>query len=292
MNLATKLEGTYLNILRYAILIGATIALITVVITGLLALGSTISSEPKKPTETEFSEQANEYKKGFSLNSFRTDNAPKKVTKDETPKEEQTPAPKEDSFQKFSKEYSDKIATIFVKYFQEVDGKQYDKERISNIVNNYPRNNGIYKQDIQKFYFETLLSVANELDKEIPKIKLDGTKKIDIDKMLQWHIRKVYEAVDKLKEENAAKFKKYQEKYADYLAGKAAVPGYLIAAASAFGVFLAIIWTLLLVKIELNLRPIKEIAESSKTSYDIQLWLNKCPQMWAFLYGNSSKSVQ
>jgi len=265
MSLATKLEGTYLNILRYAILIGATIALGTVVITGLLALGSSIGGEPTKPNTVEFSERANDYKKDFSLDAFRSDNAPKETKKEET-KQEQPSAPKEDSFQKFSKEHSDKIATIIVRYFQEVEGTQNNLERISDIINNYPRNNGIYKQDIQKFYFETLLSVANELDKEIPKIKLDGTKKIDIDKMLQWHIRKVYEAVDKLKEENAAKFKKYQQKYADYLASKAAVPGYLIAAASAFGVFLAIIWTLLLVKIELNLRPIKEIAESSKTS--------------------------
>jgi hypothetical protein len=177
MSLATKLEGTYLNILRYAILIGATIALATVVITGLLALGSSIGGEPKKPTAVEFSERANDYKKDFSLDVFRSDNAPKEVKKEEA-KQEQPSAPKEDSFQKFSKEYSDKIATIIVRYFQEVDGTQNNLERISDIINNYPRNNGIYKQDIQKFYFETLLSVANELDKEIPKIKLTKTTKL------------------------------------------------------------------------------------------------------------------
>jgi hypothetical protein len=264
MNLATKLEGTYLNILRYAILIGATIALITVLITGLLALGSTITSEPKKPTETEFSERANEYKKGFSLNSFRTDNAPKKVTKEDAPKEEKTPAPKEDSFQKFSKEHSEKIATILIKYFQEVEGKQIDKVRVTNILLNYPRNNQLYNQDVQKFYYETLLTIANELDKEIPTIKSDATKKIDIDKMLQWHVNKVGDAVQELRKENIEKQKKFQKKYAEYLESKASIGGYLVIAGSAFGVFLAIIWTLLLVKIELNLRPIKDIADSSK----------------------------
>lgn len=264
MSLATKLEGTYLNILRYAILVGATIALVTVVITGLLALGSAISSEPSKPTATEFSDRANDYKKDFSLSAFRSDSAPKPVKKEEAKQPEQTSAPKEDSFQKFSKEHADKIASIIVKYFQEVDGKPYDKDRISNIVFNYPRNNGLYKQDVQKFYFETLLVLANELEKEIPSIKSDANKKIDIDKLLQWHIGKVYDALDRLKEENIEKQKKYQQKYADYLTSKASVAGYLITAGSAFAVFLAIIWTLLLVKIELNLRPIREIADSKQ----------------------------
>lgn len=265
MSFANKLESTYLSILRYVILVGATIALVIVGIAGLLALGSILSSEPAKPTATEFSERVSEYKKDFSLGAFRNDSAPKSVNKEESKQQEQ-PVPKEDSFQKSGKDNADKIAQIIVKYQQQVFNQNLDQTRVAGIILNIPRNNGLYNKDVQKFYFETLLDISNQVDKEIPEVAKDSTKEFDIQKLVDWHLAKVRAETDKLDAENQEKIKKYQESVSKYLEKKAALAGYVSLATSAFGVFLAIIWTLLLVKIELNLRPIKEFSDSKKSS--------------------------
>ncbi len=266
MSLANKLENTYLSILRYAILVIATLALVAVVITGLMALSSAMSFEPSKPTYTTMSDKSSEFKKEFSLDSFRKDNSPKEEAKPAPKEQAPAPAPKEDSFQKYVKDSAEKVNNVLLKYFRVVEGKELDKDRTLSILINYPSSNGIYDQDTQKFYWETLISVANELDKQIDSIAKDATKKIDVNDLLRWHANQVKKAIKKLNDENAEKDLKYKQKMAKYYADKASVPGLLMTAAGALGTFLAIIMTFLMVKIEINLRPLKEIAEAKKLS--------------------------
>jgi hypothetical protein len=271
MSFANKLENTYLNILRYVILTVATISIIAVLIASFMAVRATSYSPPKEPNQIKFENRVNDLNKGFTLENFKKDNPTQAVEQSQTQSPEQTNAPvekpKEDPFREFIKNSATKIANNFATYLNKPE--LVDNENWKIIFLAYPFKNEFKgDQPVLTFYFNTLNSLSAELAKkpEVAKPYPDNQGSILIDKLLTWHLKQVNKAITTVDEENAKLQAEFKEKYDKYLAQKASIYTYAIAAGSAFGIFLCIIMLFVMVKIERNLRPLQQIVDSRKGS--------------------------
>ena len=269
MSFTNKLETTYLNILRYVILAVATLSLIAVLIAGAMALSAALASPPKAPEQIKFEDRVNDLKKGFTIENFKKDNPPKTGEKPQEQSQETTTTPvekpQEDSFRGFIKSSVAKIADNFITYEKVVHNRDLLKERVENFLEAFPFNNGLRNKTVITFYYETFIPLSGELAKQAPEIaKLSEDKKINIDILLNWHLKQVNAAIETVNEANAKLNTEFKEKQIAYFAKKTSIYKYASIAGSAFGIFLFIIMLFIMVKIERNLRPLQQIADNGK----------------------------
>lgn len=269
MSLSNKLENAYLSILRYVILAVATLSLIVVVIAAGMMLRAALSSPPKAPEKVAFEDLAKGLKKGFTVDEFKKDNLLK--AKEAPPQEQEgTPAekPKDDQFRSLIRSNISKIADNILAYQKAVYNIDLNKERVQNILLNYPENTGVrLEKSIFSFYFETLLALSDNLTKQAPEIaKLPEAKKINIDNLLKWHSKQVTKAVEAVDEVNTQRNEEFQKKQEAYLERKTLTFTYVCAAGGAFGLFLIVIMLSIMVKIERNLRPLEQMVDNRKTA--------------------------
>jgi len=268
MSFSNKLENTYLNILRYVILIVATVSLVAVAIAGSMAINAAFSSPPKEPEKIKFEDRTNDLKKGFTIGNFKKDSPTKTEVKPQAPDKASEEKQKDDSFRALLKDSISKIADNFIIYEREIRKAEMDKGKLENFIANYPFNSGLRREkQIITFYFDTLASLTGDLANQTKEIaKLPEEKRINPDKLLEWHLQQVNRAVETVDEARAQRdieFLKQQEAYAGK---KASTYTYISAAGGAFGIFLVIIMLFIMVKIERNLRPLQQMVDSGKNT--------------------------
>ena len=263
MTLVDKLENMFISLLRYATLIGAAVAFIAMVITGGFSIKGLLIEEPIKPKEIQIVEREKDYKKDFSLNAFRADSLKGSDGNFELKNNREQSTTQDDPFQLIAEEDSEKIAVIIVKYYQIIDGKTLDSDELKNIALKLSVTNTI-PNDAKRFYYDTLLDIFNQVDKEIPAIKKNPKKNVDIQKLIEWHASKVKEILHTINDENTKLATSYQERIQKYNEQKEAAYQYNIALVAAFTLFILSTLIFLMVKIELRLRPPKEVVDVKK----------------------------
>ncbi len=96
--------------------------------------------------------------------------------------------------------------------------------------------------------------------------KLPEEKKVNTDKLLEWHSKQVTKAVEAIDEAKAQRNTEFQKKQEAYIEEKTLTFTYACVAGGAFGLFLVIIMLSIMVKIERNLRPLEQMVDNGKTS--------------------------
>jgi hypothetical protein len=269
MSFSTKLENTYLNILRYVILAVATVSLVAVVIAGVMAVSAALSKPPEK---IKIEDQAKDFKKGFTIDDFKKDNLSKAEGEPQEQSQEPTPAEKakEDPFLSLINGSVSKIADNFITYQRVAHNIELNKEKTEDILRNFPINAGIRKEKpIFTFYFETLVELSESLARQAEKSKvgqaLPEENKVDLDKLLLWHSKQVNKAVEAVDEANAQRNTEFQKQQDAYIEKKTLTFTYASFAGGAFGIFLIVIMLFIMVKIERNLRPLQQIVDNGKS---------------------------
>jgi len=271
MSLSNKLENAYLGILRYVILVVATLSLIVVVIAGGMMLKAAFSSPPKAPEKVTFEGLAKDLKKGFTVDDFKKDDQQKVEKKVEDGQEGpgKTPAsPKDDSFATSVRNNVSTIADNFIVYERAVNNNELNKERLQNFLLSAPGRTGVRQEKpVVAFYFETLNELSRDLAKQAPEIaKLPIEKRIVSDKLLDWHAAQVNKTVEAVDEANAQRSAEFQKKQEAYMEKKTLTFTYASVAGGAFFLFLIIIMLSIMVKIERNLRPLQQMVDNSKSN--------------------------
>jgi len=271
MSLSNKLENAYLGILRYVILVVATLSLIVVVIAAGMMLKAVLSSPPKAPEKVKFEDKVRDLKKGFTVDDFKKDDqqkAEKKVEDEQEGPGKAPTSPKDDSFVTSVRNNVSKIADNFIAYEKAVNNNELNKERLQNVLLNAPGRTGVRQEkSIVAFYFETLSVLSTDLARQAPEFaKLPVEKRIISDRLLDWHAAQVNKAVEAVDEANAQRNAEFQKKQETYIEKKTLIFKYACVAGGAFFLFLIIIMLSIMVKIERNLRPLQQIVDNGKTS--------------------------
>lgn len=269
MSLSNKLENAYLSILRYVILAVATISLVAVVIAGAMTLTAVLSKPPKAPDKIAFEDRAKDLKKGFTIEDFKKDDLPKAgEAPSQKPADAPAEKPKDNQFRSLIRSNISKIADNVIAYQKAVYNIDLNKERVENFLANYPANTGIRQEKpVFAFYFETLLALSGDLAKQAPEMaKLPEEKKVNTDKLLEWHSKQVTKAVEAIDEAKAQRNTEFQKQQEAYIEKKTSIFTYAAFAGGAFGTFLIIVMLFIMVKIERNLRPLEQMVGNGKTS--------------------------
>lgn len=264
MKLSERIENLYLNILRIAILVVATLTLGTIIVTGILTLTSWMANPPQKPEVVKFDDRVTEGKKTLGLDGFLKDQNPKKDERAEQPTDSQPPKPKQsDPFNSFLKQSAERVFVNFNTYLKIVKGgNELNKEHILPILENFPNRQGYNEKSILKYYWETLLPLSEELSKRASEFaKMHGAQQPEIGVLHRWHDQQVRELINKVSAENQERLNEYDRSYGKYLKKKASAGQYGKVAGGAFGSFLIILLTFTMVKIERNLRPIGDFVK-------------------------------
>ena len=277
-----KIEKFYLEILRWLLLIAATVSLV-VFFVGLIWSGIYyFSNPPNKPNKSSYIS----YEKGLSNKikfSEYKDEIENKIKKEKQIKKDQELLSKEKTAIK--KESKEKTAEIVKTEFELIvdesvakvtinliemlnkfnpDRKydEYDEKEITSIVKSFPDRHTVNADEvIRRYYWEKLLIFIQDYKEDY--LKTENPEKNDYEAIFKWYANEVKKEIQAVNDDNELKddiydkkVSEHERKVSEHYNNKLQSPLIISVAGGAIGSFVLLIFIFIIVKIERNLRKL------------------------------------
>lgn len=259
MKIADQVETIYLAILRYTILLVATVTMIAVAYALIMAAPLILASPPAKPKAVDPQQQIAAPKDAFTVAAYlKTKNTVIGTDSESAPSAFSSPAP--DEFRVFQEKSAQTVFHNLTQYLQ-ASGKRYDDpQAVARYILLFPSQQGINSEAGLRLYWTTLVSLTADVLQQHsnPSPAQQPFDSSDLPKLMVWHATRVKAAMARLEQANLRRQSAYAVAISEYDAEKGTASMYVRFALYAFGVFIAVLLTFLIVKIERDLRTIAE----------------------------------
>ena len=278
--IGVKIEKFYLGILRWLLLIAATVSLL-VFFVGLIWSGiyyfSNPPTEPNEPNYTSY-EKGLTNKIKFSKYKNEID---EKIEKEKTLKMAQELLPKEKTpvkteivkteivkteFELFVDESVAKVTIILIEMLNKFnpDRKydEYDEKEITSIVKSFPERHTVNADEVIRRYYWEKLPIFIQNYKE-DYLKKENPEKNDYEAIFKWYANEIKNEIQTVDDDNELKDDIYERKVSEHerkvdkhYNNKSQAPLIISVAGGAIGSFVLLIFIFIIVKIERNLRKL------------------------------------